>query len=163
MRNLTVERLREVLSYDPDSGQFRWRVQLSAWGKVGQVAGTKGERGYIHICVDRNICAAHRLAWLHTHGAWPKYEIDHINGVKDDNRLINLRDVPRRINQQNQRRAIGGRTGLIGATFHRATGKYRARVWVDGRNISLGLYATPEEAHEAYVSHKRIHHEGCTL
>ena len=87
---LTAERLREVASYDPETGEFRWILPRKKV-TVGAVAGTLSKRGYIDICSDVRVYKAHRLAWLYVHGAWPEALIDHINGDKADNRLANLR------------------------------------------------------------------------
>lgn len=163
MRELTAGRLREVLSYDPESGEFRWKVRLSARSVIGEIAGTTDERGYIRICIDRNIQRAHRLAWLYMHGAWPAQEIDHLDGDKQNNRIANLRDVARAVNQQNQRSANRqSRSGLRGVKLHK-TGKWHARIWANGRSESLGLHDTADLAYAAYLKAKRQHHEGNTL
>lgn len=101
---LTVERLREVLDYSPESGQFIWLISSSPNCKPGQVAGTTTARGYRQIRVDGTTYLAHRLAWLHATGAWPQEHIDHINGITADNRLVNLRDVSRFVNAQNAKK-----------------------------------------------------------
>ncbi|OZI21752.1 hypothetical protein CAL18_12575 [Bordetella genomosp. 7] len=164
MRDLTPEILRGCLRYDTSTGKFTWKRRTGGRATTGVAAGTVTARGYLEIGLGRKIYKAHRLAWLYVYGVWPIGEIDHIDGDKLNNAIRNLRDVPRRANQQNLRRALGARTnGLLGATHHKATGKWRSRLWVDGRNISLGLYETAEEAHKAYIEAKRKHHEGCTL
>ena len=99
---------------------------------------------------------------MHT-GAWPKGDIDHINGKRDDNRIANLRDVPRAVNRQNVLRArADNRVGLIGVKASR-NGTYEARIGVNGKYLHLGTYRTAEAAHAAYVSAKRQHHIGNTL
>lgn len=160
----TAEDLRALLDYDALTGQFTWRAGRAGTAWAGSWAGSVDSRGYVRIGIFGGIYKAHRLAWLHVHGHWPKHEIDHINGIKDDNRLENLRDVNGVVNKQNTREARGGRVaGLLGATYHEATGKWRARVWIGGRNKSLGLFDTAEEAHAVYIEAKREVHEGCTL
>ena len=91
MKTLTAARLRELLQYDPETGVFTRLVKTSNGIKVGDVAGTADARGYILIRVDGWLHLAHRLAWLHMTCEWPKGMIDHINGVRDDNRWSNLR------------------------------------------------------------------------
>lgn len=160
MADLTAESLRSVLRYDAETGVFTW---LSGRCK-GAEAGTVDARGYIRIGIARRIYKAHRLAWLYVHGAWPTNEIDHIDGDHGNNRLANLRDVPRQVNQQNLRRPHKrGRSGILGVSLHKQSGKWRARVWVNGRNKSLGLFERAEEAKASYVAAKRQEHEGSTL
>jgi hypothetical protein len=130
--------------------------------RAGDVAGTVNNNGYRLIRVGDGRYRAHRLAWLYTHGAWPTGEIDHINGIRDDNRLANLRDVTVSVNQQNRKRAASnGSTGLLGVSTAKA--RYRAAIALNGRTTYLGSFDTAEEAHAAYVTAKRELHEGCTL
>ena len=91
MKTLTAAQLRELLQYDPETGVVTRLVKSSNGIKVGDVAGTADARGYILIRVDGWLHLAHRLAWLHMTCEWPKGMIDHINGVRDDNRWSNLR------------------------------------------------------------------------
>jgi hypothetical protein len=108
---------------------------------------------------------AHRLAWFYVNRCWPRGVIDHEHGHTENNRIANLRDVTRRINQQNQRRPHkDSRTGFLGVTKLKDTGRYQANIAsVDGIKHSLGCFDTPEEAHKVYVEEKRRIHEGCTL
>lgn len=96
-------------------------------------------------------------------GAWPTHEIDHINGKRTDNRTVNLRDVPRLVNQQNVRRAHrDSKLGVLGVTPDRRGG-FRAQITINKRLHFIGYFDTIEEAHSAYVAKKREVHEGCTL
>jgi hypothetical protein len=160
--NLTAERLREVLSYDAETGKFHWIRCPSNRVKVGNVAGSIDGYGYRMIGVDGSEFGAHRLAFLFQTGNFPLGQADHINGVRDDNRWVNLRDVTAGENLQNIRRARSSNsTGVLGA--HRHQGRWRARIQSDGKFISLGCFDTPEEAHQAYVTAKRLLHAGCTI
>ena len=167
---LTAERLREVLSYDPETGVLRWRMARRGVG-VGMVAGNKKPDGYIRIGVDYRMYKAHRLAWLHFYGRWPVSEIDHINGVRDDNRMANLRDVSRQVNGQNQRKArhmavpSPFNTGLLGTHFDLKRQLFVAQINDPGtgKKKHLGAYTTAAEAHAAYLKEKRKIHEGNTL
>jgi len=164
---LSAERLRELLHYDPLTGVFTRR---SGWGADGRTAGGADQRGYVIVKVGGARHKAHRLAWLYVHGEWPKHTIDHINGVKDDNRIANLRDVPQRVNSQNVRKPLRRNgTGFLGVTrVVTSAGKTRYQAAVgaaDGRRkkLHVGTYSTPEAAHQAYLAKKRELHEGNTL
>lgn len=151
------------LSYDPATGVFRWLVDSNRV-KAGDEAGCIDSRGYRRISVGRSYCKAHRLAWLFVHGNWPIYDIDHINGVRSDNRIENLRDAPTSVNTQNLKRARcdNKTSGLLGVS--RQSGReWVAQIWANGRNHRLGNFEDPVEAHEAYLKAKRKLHAGCTL
>ena len=167
---LTAERLREVLDYSPETGEFRWR-KVRQHALVGRVAGCLGPQGYMHIQVDCRMYRAHRLAWLHFHGKWPVNEIDHINGICDDNRIVNLRDVSHQVNGQNQRKAqlqaepSPFNTGMLGTYFYRERQRFVAKIRdpVTRKQKYLGSFSTAEDAHQAYLEAKRVLHEGNTL
>src|SRR5690606_17410776 len=111
---LTVERLRQVLDYDKDSGVFRWKVATAHRTIVGEEAGTINQNGYRIIRVDACRYRAHRLAWFHVHGEWPSDFVDHQNGNKLDNRISNLREADKRQNAQNSRRPRSNTSGFKG-------------------------------------------------
>lgn len=171
---LTVDRVREALEYDPATGIFTWRPRAIEsfksrhHGKIwnvryaGKTAGSVDGNGYVSIRIDGGHFKAHRLAWMLTHGVKPAGEVDHINGVKTDNRICNLRDVPKAVNMQNIRSARSA-CGLLGVHLHKPLGKWLAQISIGGVKKHIGVFATPEEAHAAYVAAKRQYHEGCTL
>ena len=150
--NLTPQRLRDLLDYDPLTGVF---TRLHPARCLGRVAGGLDARGYRYISVGGRSYAAHRLAWLHTYGAWPAQMIDHINGVKSDNRLNNLRDVSNAQNMQGARKpSRRSASGLLGVT--RGPYKWHAELTIDGKRKWLGAFATPELASEAYLAAKKM-------
>ena len=162
MSDLTAERLRELLDYDQETGVFTRKVKLCNRVKVGDVAGYLNRKGYIHIRVDGRSHKAHRLAWLYVHGVWPQSGIDHINGIKDDNRIINLREATHSDNQQNLRKPhADNKIGLLGVS--RSQGKFKAQINVDGKVRTIGRFHTPEAAHAAYLEAKRQLHPFGTL
>lgn len=152
--NLTAERLRELLSYDPETGLFVRRVALSRRSRVGDVVGSRHLKGYLYICVDGERHRAQRLAWLHAHGEWPKGVVDHRNGVPDDNRLINLRDTTQAKNVLNQRRA----SDFKGVHFRGDVKRWRALIQIEGQSKHLGYFVSEQEARAAYLAAKRQHH-----
>lgn len=148
----SVERVRELLSYDPETGELRWRVSRCK-ARAGAVAGTLTSSGYRTICLDGQTLKAHRLAWLLAHGEDPgSLEIDHKNGDKSDNRLANLRLATRKQNGGNVGTIATNTSGFGGVYWHKQRSKWRSQIRHNGRRISLGLFVTPEEAHAAYVA-----------
>ena len=162
---VTLEQLRELFSYDLETGLLIRRVRSANCTQVGEVAGFVDVHGYRIIGIKGRYYKAHRLIWLHVYGVWPNKQIDHINGIRDDNRLHNLRDVEHSINMQNQKRAQSDNrsSGLLGAHWHNSQQAWHARIQVNKRSKFLGAFATPEEAHAAYLEAKRRLHEGCTI
>lgn len=154
--------LGERLAYDAKTGAFTWRVAPAPRFAVGSRAGSLNSNGYVVIRCAGRLYHAHRIAWLFSYGFWPDGDIDHINGNPADNRLNNLRDVSRSVNQQNLRRARrDNATGLLGVK--RARNRFEARINVGGRYVHLGTFDSPHAAHAAYLAAKRQHHEGNTL
>jgi hypothetical protein len=162
--DLNASRLRELLDYDPATGVFTRRVRTSHRIKCGDVAGTLRPDGYLKISLLNSGFLAHRLAWLYMTGKWPEHQIDHINGVRHDNRLANLRDVTPTHNQQNQRVAhVRNKScGMLGVTLTKGN-KWQAQISAEGRHKHIGTYATPQEASEAYLTAKRKLHAGCRI
>jgi hypothetical protein len=144
---LTVERLREQVHYDPETGIFTWLIH-SRSTPVGKIVGYPSSRGYIRIGIDRKSYRAQRLAWLYMTGEWPVIDLDHINGIPSDNRWMNLRQVDQSKNQRNQKLHKDSRSGLKGV---RRNGKrWMSAITVNRRQIYLGTFDTPEDAHEIY-------------
>lgn len=144
---LTVARLRELLRYDADTGRFTRLKSLKGGAKIGDVAGAlESSNGYWRIGVDGTLYYAHRLAWLHTHGVWPRHFIDHINGVRTDNRLLNLREADDSQNQQAQGLKANNSSGVRGVYWHKQRQRWHAEIMVGQKKRSLGLYDTLEEA-----------------
>ena len=165
MSTLTASRLRELLHYDPATGIFTRRVSvtLSKAFKVGDIAGgIDRSTGYVKISVDGRRYFAHRLAWLHVHGEWPKTGIDHRNRNGADNRIGNLREASKSANAHNATEAkCGSRSGLLGASWCKKQKRWQATITVNRRSRYLGRYATAEEAHAVYMSAKASMMPGC--
>lgn len=160
--DLTAEHLREILEYNPETGIFTWRVRAAYCIKVGDVCGSKNSNGYLFAQIKKTSYSMHRLAWLYVTGTWPVNHIDHINGIRDDNRFSNLRDISVNENMQNRRReSVSSTSGFLGVT--KANGKYQAQISVNGIGKYLGVFKTPELAFSAYVSAKRLLHSSCTI
>lgn len=161
---ITAERLREVFHYDPETGLFTRIEQRSGRGKVGDVVGYKDASGHLYAMADYQKYAVHRLAFLYMTGEWPKGQVDHMNGVRDDNRWVNLRDVTHTINAQNRTRAKRGKKNdLPLGVFKTLEGRFRSVCRVMGKNHHLGTFPTIAEAEMTYLSFRRLFVEGNTL
>jgi len=164
MNKLTYERTNELLNYCPNTGIFTRKISLSNSVKVGQVAGFVGGKGYIYLSVDGKSYLAHRLAWLITFKCWPNKTIDHINGIKTDNRLLNLRSVSAAINNQNKHFAQSNSASkILGVSWMSHAKKWRAQIQINKTVKYLGLYANKNDAQQAYLFAKRNIHIGCTI
>jgi hypothetical protein len=164
MADITAEYVRTMLSYNPETGVFTWRVKPNRRIRVNSVAGSISDTGYRTIRLKRRPYKANRLAWLYMTGAHPKQVIDHIDGNPLNNAFNNLRDVTIAQNVQNQKRAhVRNKHGFLGVSWHIAGKCWRARICVDGKHILLGYFKTPEEAHNAYLQAKRKYHLTCTI
>ena len=159
---LVYERLIELLDFDPKEGVFYWKKKnVSSNGRKGNVAGSE-IRGYRYLGLDGGRYLAHRVAWFYVYKVWPQYLLDHVDGDGLNNKISNLRDVPPTVNSQNMRWAHrDSQTGLLGVRLMGSRWQARIRVW--GKEMYLGTFGTPEEAHEAYLTAKRRMHEGNTL
>jgi hypothetical protein len=154
---ITAEDVRAALRYDPLTGDF------FRWGKSSAL-GTLNAGGYLIISLLGWTFRAHRLAWLYVHGVWPSELIDHINGSRIDNRIVNLREVSHTGNCQNLRAPKShNRSGFLGVLWCPKSKKWLARITVAGRAHVLGRYSNPEDASVAYWDAKKRLHPGANL
>ena len=158
MRVLTQERLRELLDYDSETDVFRWKVNRSNI-KAGTITGCRcKKRGYLLIGVDGGIHLAHRLAYCWMTGGWPEHQIDHRNGVRDDNRWTNLRSATHIENCHNLKKSEKNKSGYTGAFYWEDRDVFISSIRANRRRCFLGYFSTAEEAHAAYLAAKaRLH------
>lgn len=143
------ERFLTPLKYDQKSGVFTW-TESRGKGRKGAVAGSLGANGYIRIAFGGVRVPAHRLAWFFVHRRWPEQFIDHINGDRADNRIVNLREATESQNQGNQRLKKTSTSRIKGVRAR--AGKWDAAIREKGRIKHLGRFDTPEAARAAYVT-----------
>lgn len=149
---LTQSRLKQLFSYDAESGVFTRIAKSGPNSKIGEAAGWVGGHGRIYIKIDGACYLGHRLAWLYVHGEFPEAEIDHINMDPQDNRISNLRCATRSQNLANQERTQLNKSGFKGVNFHKASNKFTAQISYQGKKLYLGIFDTPEEASAIYKS-----------
>lgn len=154
--DLTQTRLRDLVTYDPETGVMRWRIPRRR-ARPGDIIGTRNEQGYLRVEINGRCYRVHRLIWLYVYGEWPPNEIDHINHVRDDNRLINLRLASPSQNQANKGPTQRNTSGYKGVSWHSQCKKWNAYITVRGRRKSLGLYPDKEQASAAYKAAARFH------
>ena len=145
MDKLTQDRIKDLLDYNQDTGEFTWKTSRRCV-KAGTIGGHLRSDGYIYIKVDGVTCLAHRLAWLYINNEWPVDEIDHVNHIKDDNRLINLRVVTHAENSRNKSLSTNNTSGHIGVSWHKASRKWRVNIHVNGKENFLGCFANKNDA-----------------
>lgn len=143
---IKLHELKNALDYNPISGVFTWKINRSVV-KAGQRAGGPTNNGYRKIRINNKWYAEHRLAWFYVHGTWPSKEIDHINHVRNDNRIINLRDVSARTNKGN---CTNNTSGFAGVFYHKDIGLWCAGIKIKGISKHLGTFDKPERASLAY-------------
>jgi hypothetical protein len=154
-QRLTAETLKQLLSYDAETGQFVWLVSLGS-AKAGTMAGhvwtdTVKERSckYWRIQIYGKKHQAHRLAWLYVKGCWPEHEIDHIDTDGLNNRWVNLREADDTQQACNRSIRSDNTSGLKGVSFHKASQKWQVKVTHKGCQKHIGLFETREAAFAA--------------
>lgn len=168
LTTVTNDRLKELLSYDAETGVFTWRHDHYSV-KAGAVAGSRAGKQYIRITIDGRGYYAHRLAVLYMTGVLPSTEIDvdHIDGNGESNRWVNLRCITHALNCQNQRsKGINRKdpsSRLLGVSWKKERSKWLASITILGRQRHIGYFDDENAAHTAYVAAKRTLHEGSTI
>ena len=148
---LTREFVSEILEYDPETGHFWWKDRS---GKRSGLADSMCQHGYMRVKINGKTYKQHRLAWFLIHNEWPEM-IDHINRIKTDNRMENLRAANNHENQMNRDVPCAhNQSGFLGVNFNGQAGRYAARIQVGGKRIHIGYFDSPEMASAAYNAKK---------
>lgn len=162
MRNLPdQDTLKELLNYDPDTGQLTWKARSERWFSSKRAAAiwntrfpgkpalsTVGNDGRRQGYLLWQMTKAHRVIWKMVHGTEPQI-IDHIDGDPGNNRLANLRNVSHAVNMRNARIRPDNKSGVPGVHFDKSRQRYLAYVDIDGKRKNIGRFKTFEEAVEA--------------
>jgi hypothetical protein len=152
MDNFDFELLRQAFKYCPKTGTL---VRNSNGNSMTGL----DAYGYIQVGYRKKMYKAHRLIWAMVYGEFPQGHIDHINGVRHDNRIENLRVVTHQQNVHNQQRKNKrNKSGYVGVCWNKRAAKWQAGIHVNGSYRYLGVFSTPEEAHAAYLKAKKVHH-----
>ena len=145
---LTQEWLKEHTEFSKEKKTLVWKKKTNNRTKIGNVVGVITKKGYYRTSHH----LVHRLVWLYYTGSLPKNDLDHINGLRTDNRIENLRETTRGLNTQN-------RKDTLGYTFVSGRSKpWLAQIKVNYKNKNLGYFKTKEEAREAYLKAKKEMH-----
>jgi len=152
---LTQERLKEVLNYDSETGEFHWKISGRGGPKPGSRAGSINGERYRQVRIDGKIYSSHRLAWLYTYGYFPENQIDHINRTRDDNRIENLREVSSSCNMRNRKGNSDSFSGVKGV--YKNGSNWRALIRVDNKCINLGTFTTLFAAAKARAEAEEKH------
>ena len=143
---ITQERLKQCLSYNPETGDFVWLIDKGSRGKAGAVTGCPNGHGYLEIIIDWQRYKAHRLAFLYMTGSMPEHDTDHINGIRADNRWSNLRRVTRAVNLRNKSIQSNNKSVFNGVYWSESSGKWCAQLTINRKRISLGSYSDKAKA-----------------
>ena len=145
------QRLFELVTYHADTGRFTWRAPISPRVRPGAFAGNLHHTGYRRLMLDGRRYGEHQLVWLAETGDFPSHRIDHINGVRDDNRRINLRPATAKQNNENTPVRKDNTSGYRGVSWRVRSRKWVAQIQHNKRKIHLGYFDTLEEARRAYT------------
>ena len=150
MSLLTQDDLHNLIIYDKETGVFCWNKSRRGV-VVNKNLGCDNGFGYLRITVLGKSYYAHRLAWFYIYGKWPKDQIDHINGIKNDNRIENLRDLTNSQNAQNKLKAkVNSNSKILGVSWHKKAKKWQAFICIYKQNKYLGLFSDIKDAEIAY-------------
>lgn len=167
-KNITQKALKNLLTYNKDTGEFRWKEKRRGVLNANQVAGSYNSYGYRQIVINRTNYLAHRLAWLYVYGEFPEDQIDHINRVKDDNSISNLRCVSNQENSRNKGLQSNNKSGHVGVSWSKNHNKWMARIGIGKEAASklglktphkyIGLFVDFDDAVSAYLEAKEKYH-----
>lgn len=156
---ITPELLRQLIRYEPETGKYFWlprpiemfacRRAFSMWHKMycgKEALRSVNKRGYCVTKLLNRRYFSHSVIWAFHTGQWPIYQIDHINRIKDDNRIENLRDIPQSENVKNAPRRGDNSSGVVGVRWHKSSRKWQGRIHHNKKEYSLGCFKNKQDA-----------------
>jgi hypothetical protein len=161
--NIDLSEIRSFLSYNPETGVFSWVKSSGNRRSAGSLAGSLTKAGYYEICYNNQRFLSHRLAWFFVYDEVPNGVIDHINGLKTDNRIQNLRCVSQKENSQNSLVASKSSKSGVRGVYRNKVGSWIAQITCGGKKSYLGSFKTIEEAKEVYMKAKKQLHSAPIL
>jgi len=147
--SITKDQVLSLLSYDDATGHLIWLSNVGGRLRKGTRAGRVAATGYREVGLYGHLYLEHRIIWLIFNGSFPKDQIDHINRVKDDNRIENLRECNTSENHQNLTLVCTNTSGVVGVTWNKRYAKWQAQIGLHKKNIFLGLFDTIDDAAKA--------------
>lgn len=151
------ELLIQLLDYDPDTGLFTWKVDRGGRAKAGSSAGYRASGGYIQIRINYTAHLAHRLAWIYVNGEPPHYLIDHRNGIRNDNRISNLRQCNNSQNQFNSGNRGKTNTGIKGISFIDGKGVFRVQIRAHGSKLTKDFSSLEAAEEFSKIARESLH------
>lgn len=148
---LTLETLRDLVAYDPETGQFTRLTSRTRTDRVGTVTGTVGSHGYVRITLGDQFYLAHRLAWFYVYGEMPKGKLDHIDRNRQNNKISNLRLASDSQNVWNAPARKNNKSGFKGVTWNKRNKAWTAEIWKNYKKTYLGSFKDIEDARKAYI------------
>lgn len=160
-KDISQSYLKEMFDYNHETGLFTKKsrpihhfknqrgMNSSNSKNAGKIAGRKHHSGYLTLWINGKVHQLHRIAWIYYHGKIDDRQIDHINGIRNDNRISNLRLTNKGENQKNSKKRKDNNSGHTGVSYHKKCEKWQADICVDNKHIYLGIFSSLEEAKAA--------------
>lgn len=146
MKQIPFYLVDKLFKYNPETGIVTRKISRSNRTKKGQIVGSKNKGGYLQIFIGNDQYLLHRVVWCIAYKESPKGYIDHINGVRTDNRLSNLRVVTKDENARNVKRRCTNNSGITGVHRNNENKNWRARIYKNKKCIELGSFLDKFEA-----------------
>ena len=143
---LTIDLINKLFIYDCETGDVKRLITTASRAKKGNVVGHVNNQGYLRVGIGKKEYQLHRIAYALHYGSFPCGDIDHINGIRTDNRIINLRVVDNTENHRNEGLRKTNKSGEIGISIHKATGKIIVQVRGLSKKRYVGLYDNMKDA-----------------
>lgn len=138
--NLNFDLAVQIFIYDAESGILKWRKGRGNKSGAGAIAGSINSGGHLCLKFKGKGYLVHRIAWLIHFGQWPEHQVDHVNRIKTDNRIINLRAATSTENKRNTGLRRDNTSGCKGVCWHKDKGKWFAIVRINNKQKHLGYY-----------------------